>query len=123
MKAGLQGINECLLLGADINLKTEGGITALVAAVLREDLDMVKSLLKADAQIDLADNQGQTPLMHASRLGNFELVETLVLKGASLGPTIVGEYKGMRALDMAEFYLNKKVASYLRLKMGWPLVD
>jgi len=79
--------------------------------------------LKYGAKIDLPDNQGQTPLMHASRLGNFEIVEALVLRGASLGPSRVGEFKGMRALDMADFYLNKKVASYLRLKMGWPLVD
>ena len=123
LKTGLPGIKECLALGAAINFKSDGGITALTAAVLNEDLPVVEFLLKAGADPNSEDDEGQTPLMHASRMGHFEIVERLVLSGASLGQSRVGKYKGMRALDMAEFYLNKKVAYYLRLKMGWPSVD
>jgi hypothetical protein len=123
LKTGLSGIKECLALGADINFKSDGGITPLTAAILNKDLTVVNFLLKSGADPNSEDYEGQTPLMHASRMGIFDLVEKLVLSGASLGPSQVGKYKGMRALDMAEFYLNQKVANYLRLKMGWPSVN
>ena len=122
-KRGLQGIDECLSLGADINFQTREGMSPLLGAIKREDLPMVKKILNSGAHINLADYQGLTPLMHAARLGNFDLVKILVDSGASMSPSTFGEFRGLRALDIAEFYLNKKVANFLRLKMDWPLVN
>ena len=120
---GQKGIDECLSLGADINFQTREGMTPLLGAIKREDLSMVKKILGSGVQINLADNQGLTPLMHASRIGNLDLVKVLVESGASMSPSTFGEFRGLRALDIAEFFLNKKVANFLRLKMDWPLVD
>jgi ankyrin repeat protein len=41
-------------------------------------LDMVKLLVNKSAVVDISDNQGNTPLHEASRLGHTELVEYLV---------------------------------------------
>ena len=42
---GLKGIKECVRLGADINFKTEEGMTALLGAIERGDPVLVKELL------------------------------------------------------------------------------
>tara|TARA_B100000683_G_C12384200_1_gene512648 strand:- start:213 stop:815 length:603 start_codon:yes stop_codon:yes gene_type:complete len=121
-EVGLKGIKECVRLGADINFKTKEGMTALLGAVEKGDHLLVKDLLNLGADISLGDNQGLTPIMKASLLGNFEVVKVLVERGANLGPIKEGNWRGMRPLDIADFYLHKKVAHYLRIKMGWPLL-
>ena len=119
---GLKGVKECLRLGADINFKTKEGMTALLGAVEKEDHLLVKELLNLGADLSLGDNEGLTPIMKASLIGNFKVVQVLVDAGANLGPIKEGNWRGMRPLDMANFNFHTKVAHYLSIKMGWPIL-
>ena len=119
---GLKGVKECIRLGADINFKTKEGMTALLGAVEKEDHLLVKELLNLGADLSLGDNEGLTPIMKASLIGNFKVVQVLVNAGANLGPIKEGNWRGMRPLDMANFNFHTKVAHYLSIKMGWPIL-
>ena len=121
-KGGLKGIKECLRLGADINFKTKKGMTALLGAIEKGDHVLVKELLNLGADLGLGDNEGLTPIMKASLIGNFNVVKVLVEAGANLGPIKKGNFRGMRPLDMANFQFHTKVAYYLAIKMGWPIL-
>jgi ankyrin repeat protein len=122
VEIGIKGIKECLKMGANINFKTEEGMTALLGAVEKGNDVLVRELIKAGADLSLGDNQGFTPIMKASLLGDFDVVKVLVEGGANLGPIKEGNWRGMRPLDIADFYLHKKVGHYLRIKMGWPIL-
>ena len=73
--------------GADIYLKHSGGKTAFVIARERGYVDIVNVIASHVANINLndinlKDNDGNTALMNASRLGAYELVYELIAKGA-----------------------------------------
>ena len=121
-EVGLKGVKECLRLGADINFKTKEGMTALLGAIEKGDHVLVKELLNLGADLSLGDNEGLTPIMKASLLGNFNVVKVLVEAGANLGPIKKGNFRGMRPLDMANFQFHTKVAHYLAIKMGQPIL-
>ena len=121
-EVGLKGVKECLRLGADINFKTKEGMTALLGAIEKGDHVLVKELLNLGADLSLGDNEGLTPIMKASLLGNINVVKVLVEAGANLGPIKEGNFRGMRPLDMANLQFHTKVAYYLAIKMGWPIL-
>ena len=97
-------------------------MTALLGAIEKGDHVLVKELLNLGADLSLGDNEGLTPIMKASLLGNFNVVKVLVEAGAKLGPIKEGNFRGMRPLDMANFNFHTKVAHYLTIKMGWPIL-
>jgi ankyrin repeat protein len=78
-----------------INQKNLGGATALHIACRQANAEIVKILLENGASINIADNEGWTPLMRASLVANPEIVEMLIKKGAkaddfnSLGETAI----------------------------------
>ena len=78
-----------------INQKNIGGATALHIACRQANAEIVKILLENGASINIADNEGWTPLMRASLVANPEIVEMLIKKGAkaddfnSLGETAI----------------------------------
>ena len=77
--------------GANVNprasaLKTDsqlGGSTPLITATRKENLSVVKKLLKRGADVNRPDsNNGWTPLKSAAHQGNFEIVKALLEAGA-----------------------------------------
>jgi len=56
--------------------------TDLHAAVLRRDIDLSRSLLKAGADVNARDKDGWTPLYQACRCLSFETVRFLLDHGA-----------------------------------------
>ena len=60
------------------------GETGLHIAVDRRDLTWTKFLLQEDANPNIADNRGRTPLIAAAQIGFVEGVEALVEAGARL---------------------------------------
>ncbi len=57
--------------------------TTLIKAVTSNNLSYIKTILTIDFNLDATDDQGMTPLMHASQQGNFKVVEMLLSRGAS----------------------------------------
>ena len=66
--------------GANVNLRSEDGRTALHVAAMSGETGIVKRLLKAGASVNF--NGGDSPLAHAATAGNVELVQMLIEAGA-----------------------------------------
>ena len=67
--------------GADVNTVDPQGRHALAYACINEKESIVRLLLDAsihDIDLNKKDNDGDTPLIHAVRLGNINLVRILV---------------------------------------------
>src|SRR5690606_17501843 len=72
--------------GAEVNKKIGwNGGSALHAAVENSQLAMVKALLKAEADIYLADDSGLTSIHSTAWQGNLEILEDLFAAGAADG--------------------------------------
>lgn len=63
------------------------GWTALLEAIILAEKgfrqeDIIKVLIKAGANVNIADRKGVTPLAHARKLSLTNIVEILVMAGA-----------------------------------------
>jgi ankyrin repeat protein len=56
----------------------------LHAAVLEEQTETVRSLLKNKTDVDQADKKGRTPLLLAVQTGNTDIVQLLLASGADM---------------------------------------
>ena len=88
----------------DVNLQTTTGATALFLAVLNQHgpdkaAAMIQALLRAGADVDLANFAGQTPLMQAAQTGRVAAVEALLQHGSL--PELRSR-SGQNALDFAQ---------------------
>ncbi|TVU49273.1 hypothetical protein EJB05_00577 [Eragrostis curvula] len=63
--------------GADVNFKTSRGPTALLMAVDEGLIDIVKFLIEAGADPNIADHRGRIPIIYAAAYKQREIVETL----------------------------------------------
>ncbi len=64
-------------IGTLINTKDQAGKSALHHAVGNQNREMVQALVRAQADITLADNAGQTPLDLARETNNTEIIALL----------------------------------------------
>ena len=62
---------------ADINFVSKSG-TALMACVVRNNIEMFDLLLLKAANVDLSDENGITPLILATQLNNLQIVKKLL---------------------------------------------
>ncbi|MBP0015588.1 MAG: ankyrin repeat domain-containing protein [Roseofilum sp. SBFL] len=86
---------------------SKNGCTALILTVQEGRVDIVKSLLKAGANPNLAEEDtGGTPLMYAAKNGYLEILDLLLEAGAD--PTI-RDYSNETALMKAEKFNNIKI--------------
>ena len=80
----LEAAKYLLEKGADKSLKTTPGKLPLLSiASVAGSIAAVEMLLSHGCNIDARDSEGNTPLMHATRLGNTEVVEYLLAQGAN----------------------------------------
>jgi uncharacterized protein len=76
--------------GSPTIIDTQDGNTGErgVHIVVRErDMSWLGFLIQKGARIDLKDNQGNTPLMIAARIGNVDAARLLIARGANLNST------------------------------------
>lgn len=102
-----------IYLGADVNAKNFQGMTALMSAVFKNDLDMVSLLIENGADVNVkgtSSDEYKTPLMVAVMKENLEIARLLVENGAN-----VDEYDGVRerALEIAVGRDNFEIAKLL----------
>ncbi|GIL46013.1 hypothetical protein Vafri_3096 [Volvox africanus] len=97
----LQVVDKLLAAGAcpDVIIHQEKGETLLHNAVARNQLGLVRSLLRAQASPDMPTRDGVTPLMTAVRLSSAELVEALLDGGAVV--EAINEFNGKTAFSVA----------------------
>ncbi len=65
-----------------VNLKEEGGLTALHLAAQGGHYDVADLLIAFNAEVNVADSEGMTPLHAAAKAGDDAIVALLLLKGA-----------------------------------------
>lgn len=106
-------VSVLLKKGADVNLKSEKNKRSPLHYACRgkEDLELVKMLIAAGAEIDSHEIDKETPLYYASYNGQLEVVKLLLGKGAALK----GEYTkvGSSPLNYAIRNGKEEVARYL----------
>lgn len=106
-------LRHCLDKGANINARDHRGETALHVAARGFCLNAASFLLAAGAQVDLSDQQGNTPLYHAvfNAAGRGEMIRLLIAAGANQKHR--NRY-GLSPLDMARSITKYDAATFLK---------
>ncbi|CAH3178494.1 unnamed protein product [Porites lobata] len=111
-------IFSCLIgIGADVNARTNNGVTPLMIAAEEGHINAVTSLVKCGANVDLQDKYGNTALHYAAGLSvdeRFsddlpEIVEMLL----NLGASHMCNHQGLKPLHQASISGNIAVVEYL----------
>jgi hypothetical protein len=96
-----------------INQKNIGGATALHISCRESNTEAVKILLENGANVNIADNEGWTPLMRASLVANADIVEMLIAKNAkadafnSIGETALIHATTSKCLQCLNIIIEK----------------
>jgi hypothetical protein len=77
-QADLESLKFILKKSTSINLKDEGGKTALMYAAQKGHRKIVKALLKKGARVDMKDKHGCTAILKAASIGRSEIVKALL---------------------------------------------
>lgn len=96
--------------GADVNVASTMG-TALMAAVVKNDVETVKLLLAKEANVELSDSNGITALIYAVKFQNPEIVKLLLKSGASKSAR---DKDGKTAFEYAVFSGNQNIIELLK---------
>jgi ankyrin repeat protein len=94
---------QSLLRVEDIDINTPQKNPPIITAAAAGFTEMVQLLLDAGAQVNSADAQGVTALMHAVRYGHPQTVKLLLDRGANVALEAHG-YWNWTALMMAAYY-------------------
>ena len=84
LNGNLDGLNELIALGADINEPRDNGNTPLHYA---SHLNIANALITAGAEIDKTNIYGNTPLHYASSHGRLNVANALISAGAEVNKT------------------------------------
>jgi ankyrin repeat protein len=109
-------VRQLLAQGANIDFNDNDGVfTALHAAVIKSQAEVVKLLLEKGAKTEIQDLIGNTPLIWAAMLSNAtednEVVKLLLAHGAKIDAK---NKEGETALTVAEKAGDLKLAKLLR---------
>jgi len=81
---GQQSIIEYILpYATNLNHKSDNG-TALAAAVVKNNLNIIRIFLKYKANVNLTDANGISPLMYAIMFKNIQVIKLLIKHGADI---------------------------------------
>ena len=100
--------------GANINAQSEYKVTALMAAINRGDIDIIKTLLVKGAEVNAQDKNGDSALLRPapSRDKKNEILQLLLSNGAD--PRLVdnnGRNVLMKASDLEEDVIKRLIKS------------
>lgn len=112
--------------GADPNLRDRNGIAPLMktailgiqdARPMQDKLKIIMHLIDGGAEIDAQTSDGKTALMYATGNSRIEIVEILVVSGASLSIT---DSQGDRACDIIDRTVTAQQRIYLHRILTQP---
>ncbi len=83
--ANLGVVKKLLSLGINVNQqRNPGGTSALWYAVENSDIEFLRLLIEASANMNIRDDYGRTPLHHAAECCNIGIIRMLVEAGADV---------------------------------------
>ncbi|MGB3760390.1 MAG: ankyrin repeat domain-containing protein [Rivularia sp. (in: cyanobacteria)] len=112
-KANLTELKNLIKAGVDVDSFNYYGQTALIAAVNKNHIDIVTTLIEAGADINLGrgGSNNHTPLMEAAYGGHNEIVQLLIQAGADVN--LHTDY-GITAIYQAQRNGNPEIIKLLR---------
>jgi beta-lactamase regulating signal transducer with metallopeptidase domain/ankyrin repeat protein len=87
----VQGVNDMIVAGANVNATIEGDGSPLIAAARGGALEIVRLLLDRGADANLAVPGDGNPLIAAAREGRAAIVELLLQRGALVDQMVEGD--------------------------------
>ncbi len=96
--------------GADVNVATENGKTALMSAAKLGHRSLMEALLRGGADINAVNHNGGTALMYAALGGDLEAVRYLLKRGAKLD---AASMTGWSALTVAAAKGHADIVGFL----------
>jgi len=115
-------IDLCLMERVDPNGRDTQGRTPLLIATSQQDWKTARRLLDAGAAVDLADNNGFTPVMAAAVHGDLEMFQLLLARSTNLHPEkrcADGQDLLSLALDGGHPEIIKTVEQRLPMMADW----
>lgn len=104
-------VKALLKAGADVNARSEFGVTPLMYATLAEDAATVRLMINAGADVNARDRDGRTALMFAAMEGRAETIEVLLEADAERD---VRDRDGKSALDFAREFNQEETIKALK---------
>ena len=104
-----------IMAGANVSyVRKADDITAFKFAVEDCQLEVIKALVKAGADVNGSSETDITPLMLAARANNIDTIKALIENGANpLLKCKLSWAEGLTAQELAELEKRKKAAAYL----------
>ena len=93
-----------LYYGADISLRSEKGLNALMVASRTDRYEMAERLIQMGLDVNEADQSGRTALHFAAMEGNTDILELLLLSGADLERRTASGYSPLATAAEADQY-------------------
>jgi len=129
-KHGHSDVAELLLArGADPNVETGSGDTALTGAIARNDTAMMELLLDHGVDLDAEDRRDYPPLFHALSPERKEAFECLLARGADInvrdrdGQTLLHSAALRNRADLVELLIARGVDANAVDNGGWTALD
>ena len=77
-RGDVQEVERLIKAGVDLNIRDNGGWTALIGTSYYNHVEVVKLLIEAGANLNIRDNGGKTALIWASYQNHIEVVKILL---------------------------------------------
>lgn len=106
-------LGKCSLILSAVLLAGAGCTTNLNRAITREKPNAVDQYLASGANVNEADKNGETPLIHAAQYGDLALMKKLVERGALVNTVDHEGDSALSCLASGETYKNDCVAFLL----------
>ena len=99
--------------GVDVNFELQGNVSSpLNIAIAKGELEIVKELIKAGADVNKIDKFMKTPLSYAiDETNDMRIIQELIKAGADVNGRVMGHYS---VLWLAECDHNHKVVEELK---------
>ncbi len=93
--------------GADVNAKTNGGVTALMFAAIYNNPEICRVLIENNADVHAKENDGKTALIRAAEVGNFHVVAMFQKLGLDISSARPHLNKALIKAQLDTDYLNR----------------